>query len=278
MSDSSVSGGKILSLNSATVKEQWNLRQCIEGAARHGIAGISPWRDKLQECGVSEAAKMIADNGLEVTGVCRGGMFTAPDSWDNVLEDNRRAVDEAVGIGSNCLVMVVGGLIEDSRDIKDARKRVRDGLAQTVEYARTVNMPIAIEPLHPMYAADRACVNTMAHANDLCDDIGDGIGIALDVYHTWWDPDLEAQIARAGKERLLAFHICDWLKETSDLLLDRGMMGDGVVDIAKIRGWVDATGFEGLNEVEIFSAGDWWKRDADDVLKIMVERSATVNQ
>lgn len=270
-----MAGGEIISLNSATVKQQWTLRECIEGCARHGIAGISPWRDKLEECGVPEAAKMIADNGLEVTGLCRGGMFTASDTWDEVLEDNRRAVDEAVGIGANCLVMVVGGLIEDSKNIKDARNRVRDGLQKTVEYARTVNMPIAIEPLHPMYAADRACVNTMRHANDLCDEIGEGIGIALDVYHVWWDPELEAQIARAGdasKDRILAFHICDWLVSTSDLLLDRGMMGDGVVDIARIRAWVEKTGFTGLNEVEIFSAANWWKRDPDEVLKTVVER------
>jgi len=271
--------GEILSLNSATVREQWTLRECIEGAARHGIAGISPWRDKLAECGVAEAAKMISDNGLEVTGLCRGGMFTAPGAWSDVMDDNKRAVDEAVGIGANCLVMVVGGLIEGSKDIAEARKRVAAGLNETVEYGRTVNMPIAIEPLHPMYAGDRACVNTMGHANDLCDQIGEGCGIAFDVYHLWWDPEVEAQIARAGaasKDRILAFHICDWLAPTNDLLLDRGMMGDGVVDIAQMRRWVEEAGFNGLNEVEIFSANNWWKRDPDEVLRIMTERASTV--
>jgi len=134
-----------------------------------------------------------------------------------------------------------------------------------------VGLPLAIEPLHPMYAADRACVNILSQALDICDDLGDGIGVAVDVYHVWWDPDLQAQIARAGN-RVLAFHTCDWLVPTRDLLLDRGMMGDGVIDIPKIRGWVEATGFNGFCECEIFSAENWWKKDADEVLQTVKER------
>ena len=133
-------------------------------------------------------------------------------------------------------------------------------------------MPLAIEPLHPMYAADRACVNTLAQALDLCDALGDGVGVAIDVYHVWWDPDLEAQIARAGAERILAYHICDWLVPTRDLLLDRGMMGDGVIDLRAIRAWIEAAGYHGPQEVEIFSADDWWKRPGDEVLRTCIER------
>lgn len=266
-----------LSLNTATVKAQWSLAEAIEGCARHGIGGISPWRDVLHDMGVENAARAIRDAGLTVTGVCRGGMLTAAtdDGFSTALDDNRRAVDEAAALDAECLVMVVGGLVEGSKDIAGARNQVRDGLAATLEYARSANVSIAIEPLHPMYAAERACVNTMKHANDLCDELGPGIGIAVDVYHVWWDPDLESEVKRAGKERLLAFHVCDWLVPTTDMLLDRGMMGDGVIDIPHIRAMVEAEGFSGLNEVEIFSQNNWWKRDGDEVLKTMIERSVT---
>ncbi len=267
-------GPERASLNTATVREQWSLRECIEGCARHGIKGISPWRDKLRECGVDEAARLIEAHGLTVTGLCRGGGFPAAGAAGRqaALDDNRRAVDEAVAIGARCLVLVAGGLPEGSKDIAGAREQVRDGIAATLEYARSCGLPLAIEPLHPMYAADRACVNTLRHANDLCDELGAGLGIAVDVYHVWWDPDLEQEIKRAGKERLLAFHLCDWLVPTKDLLLDRGMMGDGVIDISQIRAWVEAAGYAGFCEVEIFSAENWWRKDADDVVQTVIQR------
>jgi sugar phosphate isomerase/epimerase len=167
---------------------------------------------------------------------------------------------------------VVGGLAPGSKDLAGAREQVRDGIGAVLDHAKSCGVPLAIEPLHPMYAADRACVNTMAHANDLCDELGAGLGIALDVYHVWWDPNLKAEIERAGDKRLLAFHICDWLVPTADLLLDRGMMGDGVIDIPLIRSWVEAAGYRGFHEVEIFSANNWWKRDPDEVLMICRER------
>lgn len=266
-----------LSLNTATVRAQWTLVQCIDGCARHGYGGISPWRDKLHEMGVDAAARAIRDAGLSVSGLCRGGWFTAEGALTPaVIDDNRRAVDEAAALGAACLVMVVGGLPKGSRDLPAARAIVEEGLARTLDYARTVGIPVAIEPLHPMYAGDRACVNTLGQALDLCDRLGPGIGVALDVYHVWWDPELVAGIRRAGKERLLAFHLCDWLVPTRDLLNDRGMMGDGVIDIPAIRAEVEATGFDGLNEVEIFSAEDWWTRDADDVLGMVARRAASV--
>jgi sugar phosphate isomerase/epimerase len=269
-----------LSINQATTRAQWTLREAAEGYARAGVPGIAVWRDKLAECGVGEAARILAGEGLTVTGLCRGGMFPAADpaGLRVAIDDNRRAVDEAVAIGAQCLVLVVGGLPAGSKDIAAAREMVRDGIGELLPHARAAVMPLAIEPLHPMYAADRACVNTMAQANDLCDALGEGLGIAVDVYHVWWDPDLEREIRRAGDaareehKRILAFHICDWLVPTIDLLLDRGMMGDGVIDLPKIRRWVEAAGYEGLHEVEIFSAENWWKRDPDEVVRVCIER------
>ncbi|HEX7005888.1 MAG TPA: sugar phosphate isomerase/epimerase family protein [Alphaproteobacteria bacterium] len=251
--------------------------QAIDGCARHGVTGISPWRDQLAEAGVANAAKAIRANGLTVTSLCRGGFFTWGDAADRAksIDDNRRAVDEAVAIGAKCLVLVVGGLAPGSKDLQGARAQVRDGIATLLDYARPAGMPLAIEPLHPMYAADRACVNTLAQANDLCDGLGPGVGIAVDVYHVWWDPDLPRQVARAGG-RILGFHICDWLVPTTDLLLDRGMMGDGVIDIPAIRGLVEAAGYTGFCDVEILSANNWWKRDPDEVLRICIERHRTV--
>jgi sugar phosphate isomerase/epimerase len=272
-------GSAWLSINQATTRPQWTLEQAIAGYARHGVPGIAVWRDKLAECGVKQAASALKAAGMTVTGLCRGGMFPAADKAGRqaALDDNRRAVDEAAGIGARCLVLVVGGLAQGSKDIAGARGQVRDGIAALLPHARAANVPLAIEPLHPMYAADRACVNTMAQANDLCDELGDdGLGIAVDVYHVWWDPKLEQEIRRAGKRRILAFHVCDWLVPTTDLLLDRGMMGDGVIDIPKIRGWVEGVGYDGFAEVEIFSANNWWKRDPDEVVRTCIERHRSV--
>ena len=284
-----------LSLNTATIREKWGLAQAIEGCARHGIRGISPWRDQLAAMGVKEAVRAIKANGLTVTGLCRGGFFTAKE-W---LDDNRRAIEEAHALGAKCLVLVVGGLPQGSKDLAGARKRVADGIAAILPQAKQAGVPLAIEPLHPMQAAERACVNTLEQALDLCDALGEGagavgsagaanrldtgaageraaLGVAVDVYHVWWDPKLAAQIARAGKRRLLAYHICDWLVPTRDLLNDRGMMGDGVVDLPGIRAWMEGAGYAGFHEVEIFSKLDWWQRDPDEVLAICKDRHGKV--
>ena len=192
----------LLSINSMTVKP-WSLVELVEGCARAGISAISPWRDIVQACGVERAAKLIRAHAMTVTGLCRGGMFPAADAAGRraALDDNRRAVDEAAAIGAQCLILVVGGLPKGSRDIDDARRQVRDALAALLPYARQAKVPLAIEPLHPMFAADRACVNTLAHANDLCDELGAGVGIAVDTYHVWWDPDLEdSGRARGGED------------------------------------------------------------------------------
>jgi len=259
---------EFLSLNTATVREKWNLRQMIEGCSRHHIRGISPWRDKLAEMGAKEAAKAIRDHGLTVTGLCRGGMFPAADRKGRTaaLDDNRRAIDDAAILEAKCLVLVVGGLPGGSKDLAGAREMVRDGIGEVLDHARSAGVPLAIEPLHPMYCADRACVNTLAQALDLCDEMGEGMGVVVDAYHVWWDPQLEAQIERAGDKRLLAFHVCDWLVPTTDLLTDRGMMGDGVIDLPLIRSWMQQSGYRGFHEVEIMSARNWWRRDPEEVL------------
>lgn len=273
----------LLSLNTATVRAQWDLAEIVDGCARHGIRGISPWRDQVAKAGLKESAARIRGSGLAVSGYCRGGMFPAVDREGRraALDDNKRAVDEALTLGAACLVLVVGGLPRDrdgriaGKDLAGAREMVRDGIGELLEYARPAGMPLAIEPLHPMYAADRACVNTMAHANALCDELGAGLGIAVDAYHVWWDPDLRKEIERAGgasPSRLLAYHICDWLVPTTDLLTDRGMMGDGVIDLRLLRSWMESAGYRGMHEVEIFSANNWWKRDPDEVLATVKAR------
>ncbi len=269
-----------LSINLATVREQWDLRQAVEGCARHGIPAVAPWRDQVARIGLKESARALADSGLRVSGLCRGGMFPAAteDGRRRADEDNLRALEEAVTLGADCLVLVVGGLPAGSKDLPAAREMVAEGIARLLEAARPAGMPLAIEPLHPMYAADRACVNTLGQALDLCDRLGDGVGVALDAYHVWWDPDLQGQIARAGRDgRLLAYHICDWLVPTRDLLLDRGMMGDGVIDLPRLRGLVEAAGYAGFHEVEIFSERDWWRRDPDEVLQVCIERHASAS-
>jgi sugar phosphate isomerase/epimerase len=274
---------ELLSINTATLRTQWSLAQIIEGLVRHRIGGIAPWRDQVAQTGLKESAQRIRDAGLSVSGLCRGGSFPAAARAGRraALDENRRAIEEALTLGASCLVLVVGGLPKTergdqiSKDLAAAREMVRDGIGETLEYARSAGMPLAIEPLHPMYTADRACVNTLEHANDLCDELGSGLGIALDVYHVWWDPHLQREIERAGgasPSRLLAYHICDWLTPTTDLLLDRGMMGDGVIDLPKIRGWMEGAGYRGAHEVEIYSANNWWKRDADEVLGVCKAR------
>jgi sugar phosphate isomerase/epimerase len=268
-----------LSINLATVREQFDFAQAVDHCLAQGIRAIAPWRDQVAQIGLDAAARIVESNAIQVTGLCRGGMFPAGDPARRAvaIDDNRRAVDEAAALGADCLVLVVGGLPEGSHDIAAAREMVADGIAALLPYAKANGVPLAIEPLHPMYAADRACVNTLEQALDICDLLGDGIGVAVDVYHTWWDPKLEEQIARAGRDgRIFAHHICDWLVPTRDLLLDRGMMGDGVIDLRRIRAAIEAAGYNGPQEVEIFSSQNWWKRPGGEVLSTCIERFNTV--
>ena len=277
-----------LSINTATVRKSNGmdlpLPKIIEACVERGIGAISPWRVQVTAAGLSVVSKLVKSHGLKLSGYCRGGMFPAVDSQATQAAelDNRMAVDEACELNAQCLVLVVGGLPgaldgkAAHKDIARSRHQVHDGIAQLLSYAKSCHMPLAIEPLHPMYAADRACINTLEQALDVCDaldpDQSGALGVAVDVYHVWWDPKLQQQIERAGKSRLLAFHVCDWLTPTTDMLNDRGMMGDGVIDIPKIRGWVEAQGFSGFSEVEIFSTGNWWQRDHSHVLDTCIAR------
>jgi len=256
-----------LSLNTATLRKQWNLAQMIDGCARHGIRGISPWRDQVAQMGLSQAKKSIKEKNLVVTGLCRGGFFAAKD-WK---DDNLRAIEEAHELAAPALILVVGGMPPGSKDLSSCRERIQDCIAQILPEARKARVPLAIEPLHPMQVT-RAAVNTLEQALDMCDALGEGVGVAVDVYHVWWDPKLESQIRRASK-RILGYHICDWLPETRELFNDRGMMGDGLIDLPLIRSWVEAAGYAGFQEVEIFSELDWWKRDPDEVLRTCIERA-----
>jgi len=270
---------RVLSMNLATLRNGSTFGEMVDTCLRHGVTAISPWRDQVEAVGLAEAARIVEGNGLRVTGLCRGGMFPAADSAgrQKAIEDNLRAIDEAATLGADCLVLVVGGLPADSRDLGAARQMVADGIWAMLPYARASGVPLAIEPLHPMYAADRACVNTIDHALDICQALGDGVGVAIDVYHTWWDPNLTQAIERAGKmNRILAHHICDWLVPTTDLLLDRGMMGDGVIDLRGVRAMIEAAGYHGPQEVEIFSRDNWWTRPGDEVVRTCVERFETV--
>jgi sugar phosphate isomerase/epimerase len=276
-----------LSLNTATVRKQGDLAQIVDACARHGIRAIDPWRDQVAAIGLDRAVRVVRDAGIELSGYCRGGMFTSDAAHRfQSRDDNRRAVDEAKALGAPCIVLVVGGLPQYSRpgsvaskNIAGARTQVEDAIAEMMDYAREAKMPLAIEPLHPAYAADRACVNTTKQALDICDRLDPKrsgvLGVALDVYHIWWDPELLAQIERAGKDRLLAFHVCDWLVPTRDILNDRGMMGDGVIDIQSVRSAVEAQGFAGYSEIEIFS-NDWWDRPMDEVLRTCIARHRSV--
>ncbi|RCW68869.1 sugar phosphate isomerase/epimerase family protein [Pseudorhodoferax soli] len=280
-----------LSMNTATVRKQWELPQIIDACARRGIRAISPWRDQVAAAGLEATRRQLKEHGMQLSGYCRGGFYPAADKAGlaAALDDNRRAIDEAKTLDAACLVLVVGSLPGALQgkpaytDIARARNEVRDGIAASLEYAREVGMPLAIEPLHPMQAAERACINTLEHALDLCDALDPGqtgmLGVAMDVYHCWWDPKLEQQIARAGdakNTRLLAYHVCDWLTPTRDLLNDRGMMGDGVIELKKVRGWVEAAGFRGFAEVEIFSELDWWQRPGAEVLDTCIARHKSV--
>jgi len=276
-----------LSLNTATVRKQGDLVTIIEACVRHGIRAIDPWRDQVASVGLDRAVRAVRDAGLELSGYCRGGMFTSDAARrTEVRDDNRRAVDEANALGAPCVVLVVGGLPQfsrpgsaPSRDILAARAQVEDAIAEMLDYARHAGMPLAIEPLHPAYAADRACVNTTRQALDICDRLDPQrsglLGVALDVYHIWWDSEVLLQIARAGKDRLLAFHVCDWLVPTKDMLNDRGMMGDGVIDIKALRAAVEAEGFCGYAEIEIFSNA-WWDQPIDDLLRTCIARHRSV--
>ncbi|SAL29219.1 sugar phosphate isomerase/epimerase family protein [Caballeronia humi] len=268
------------SINTATLGHREPLGVTIDRIARAGFGGIAPWRHEVEAGDARQLAKQIQAHGLTVTGYCRSTYLPAATrrEFEANIASNKAALNDAAELNARCFVMVVGGMPEGSRDLDAARAQVSEGVAELLETARRVGVPLALEPLHPMYAANRSVLNTIAQALEMCERIdpqgaSGALGVAIDIYHCWWDPHLLQSIGAAGKaRRILAYHVSDWLRETSDMLLDRGMMGDGVVDLRALRGCVEAAGFKEHVEVEIFSARNWWRRDPDEVLLTCARR------
>lgn len=266
-----------LSINSATTKK-WTLAQVVEGCVNAGIPAIGPWRDRVEETGLDKAARLIKDAGLRVSSLCRGGFLTAADAEGQAaaLADNRAAILEAVALDTSELFLVVGGLGPGEKDVVAARQRVADRLADLVPFARENGVRLVLEPLHPMYAADRALISTLGQALDLAAPFEPAtVGVAVDTFHVWWDPELKAQIERAGREqRIASYQVCDFnMPIAADPLLSRGYMGDGIVDFATIGTWVRDAGYTGDIEVEIFNQ-EIWDTDGNTVLSTVKERYA----
>lgn len=251
----------------------WSLEDCARYYPEAGATGITVWRQHLAGHQPARAASMLRDAGLDIVSLCRGGFFpaTTAEKRQAAIDDNLRAIEEAHGLGAPLIVLVCGAV--PGQDLVESRKQIADGIAAVLPAAKEAGVKLAIEPLHPMYADDRSAINTMKQANDLCEALGSpgGLGIAVDVFHVWWDDTLEEQIRlTAQKGRLDAFHVCDWKTPTTDLLNDRGLMGEGCVPIRRIQGWVEAAGFSGYNEVEIFSTR-YWEMDQHAWLRLISE-------
>ncbi|WP_433517342.1 sugar phosphate isomerase/epimerase family protein [Nonomuraea sp. CA-143628] len=298
-----------LSLNQRTTK-RWSVAEAVEGCVRHGLEAVGLWREEVAEQGLAESVKLVRDAGLRVSSLCRGGFLTTPadpgpgtsdtsgqasggTARRAALDDNRRAIDEAAELGAACLVMVVGGLPgvrpgeplpadsdgagrSFSRDLAGAREQVAEALEVLAPYAGERGVKLALEPLHPMYCADRAVLSTLAQAVDLCLPYPEEqVGVVVDTFHVWWDPRLFEEIARAGG-RIASYQVCDYLQPLpADVLLGRGMMGDGVIDFPPITRAVAAAGYTGDVEVEIFNA-DVWAADPNEIVATMKHRYAQV--
>jgi sugar phosphate isomerase/epimerase len=255
------------SLNQATIKYA-TLDEAVRVTVEAGIEAIGLWREPVQQFGVDASARLVADAGLRVSTLCRAGFFTMPEGSARraALDDNRRAIDEAAELGAPVLVLVAGGLPEGSRDLAGARARVADALAELAPAARAAGVTLAIEALHPMYVSDRAVVSTLGQALDLAAPFDpDVVGVVVDAYHVWWDPDLAAQVARAGREgRIASYQVCDWvIPIASDALLSRGIPGDGVIDFGELTGLVRDAGYAGDIECEVFRQEIWDTRFAE---------------
>ena len=261
------------SLNQATTRH-WPLPEVVAFSAAAGLEWIGLWREPVQDYGVERSAKLVADAGLRVSSLCRGGFFTAADPSGRArsLDDNRRAVDEAAALGTEVLVLVSGGLPEGSRDLDGARAMVRDGLAELAPYAGERGVRLAVEPLHPMFCSDRCVVSSLSGALDLAEQFpAEQVGVVVDAYHVWWDADVYRQIARAGR-RIASYQVCDWVVPLpADVLLGRGMIGDGAIDLRRLREACDAAGYDGPVEVEIFN-DDLWNAPGQQVLDTAISR------
>ena len=249
----------------------WSIEEAARNYAECRVKGITVWRDTLAGRNIRTTGQMLGESGLSIVSLCRGGFFAHKDpaKRKNALDDNRFAIEEASELGAPLIVLVCGA--DPAQSLEDSRKQIRDGIEALIPEASTAGVKLAIEPLHPMYADTRSAINTLAQANELADAINSPwVGVAVDVYHLWWDPNLEQEIRRCGKNNhLLAFHVSDWKTPTIDLLNDRGLMGEGCIPLKKIRSWVEAAGFDGFIEVEIFSS-EYWKKEQEKFLMDVV--------
>ncbi|MFT2019725.1 sugar phosphate isomerase/epimerase family protein [Streptomyces sp. 796.1] len=271
-------GLRRFSLNQQTVR-QWSLPELVDGCASAGVPGVGLWREPVQAYGAARAARLVRAAGLTVSSLCRGGFLTAvdPGARTAALADNRRAIDEAATLGTATLVLVSGGLPAGSRDLFGARARIADALAELAPYAAERAVRLAIEPLHPMYAADRCVVSTLAQALDLAELFpADQVAVVADAYHLWWDDTLASQLARAGSGgRIAACQLADWITPLpAGVLLGRGQLGDGSIPLRAFRDLVDAAGYRGPIEVEIFNE-ELWAREGAEVLAETVRRYLT---
>lgn len=260
-----------LCIHTITTKP-WGIEEAAKNFSASGVKGITVWRDALQNRNIKQTGEMLRNSGLSVVSLCRGGFFpnTEPGKRESALDDNRRAIEEAFELGTDKIVLVCGA--DPRQSLLESRKQIHDGIAAILPEAEAAGVKLAIEPLHPMYADTRSAINTLEQANDLAEALNTPtVGVAVDVYHLWWDPALETEIKRCGRNNnIFAFHICDWKSPTTDLLNDRGLMGEGCIPLRNIRSWVEDAGFKGFIEVEIFS-NEYWKMDQSEFLGKIVK-------
>ena len=259
-----------LCIHTITLKP-WSIEEVAKKFSAAGVNGITVWRDTLEGRNIKQTGKMLREHGLTIVSLCRGGFFPNKDAGKRqvAIDDNRRAIEEAAELETSILVLVCGA--DPSQPLEDSRKQIQDAIEALLPDAESAGVRLAIEPLHPMYADSRSAINTLSQANDMAEAVhSPWVGVAVDVYHLWWDPCLEKEIKRCGENgNLLAFHVCDWKIPTTDLLLDRGLMGEGCIPIKQIRGWVEDAGFNDFIEVEIFSNA-WWKEDQSGFLNKII--------
>jgi len=260
-----------LCIHTITTKP-WKIEEAAKNFSAAGVRGITVWRDALDGRNIKKAGELLRENDLTIVSLCRGGFFAHKDisKREQAIDENKKAIEEAAELGTSMLVLVCGA--DPCQSLEESRKQIRDGIAAIIPGASAAGIKLTIEPLHPMYADTRSAINTLAQANDMAEELNSPwVGVAVDVYHLWWDPFLEKEIKRCGEHgNLSAFHICDWKVPTTDMLLDRGLMGEGCIPVRKIRSWVEAAGFNGFNEVEIFST-TYWKEDQGEFLKKIIK-------
>jgi sugar phosphate isomerase/epimerase len=262
-----------LSLNQITTNS-WSVGEAVEGCVRAGIPSIGLWRDKVSAYGLSNSKRVVAEAGLAVSSLCRGGWFPASTQTERLarIDDNRRALEEAAELGTQTLVLVCGPAPD--RDIEAARSMVEEAISILLPDALACGVKLGIEPLHPMFAGDRSVIVTLAEANRLVEHFqSDALGVVIDVYHVWWDPDIVPQIQKAAGH-ILGFHVSDWPVPLPDTLMGRGMMGDGIIDLRRLRTLVDAAGYTGPIEVEIFNR-TIWDSPGNEVLSSIIQRYLT---